>query len=72
VTWNSCHPSVFSAGEAIFLVETAEILAFKALSPFSELGFSLTLAPWFTQSGAFTRLRQVAQMRCQVTQQSVG
>jgi hypothetical protein len=42
-------------------VKTAEILPLKALSPFSELGFSLTLAPWFTQLGAFTRHHQVNQ-----------
>jgi hypothetical protein len=47
--------SGFLAETADLQVETAEILALEACSPFSELGFSLTLAPWFTQSGAFTR-----------------
>jgi hypothetical protein len=34
---------------AFLLDKTAEIIVFGALSPFSELGFSLTLAPWFAQ-----------------------
>jgi hypothetical protein len=42
------------------LAENAEIQPFKAWSPFSELGFSLTLALWFTQSGTFARQSQVS------------
>jgi hypothetical protein len=60
-TLNFCFLSVFSADAAFLPTKTAEILALKALSPFSKLGCSLTLAPWFTQSGAFTRRHQVNQ-----------
>jgi hypothetical protein len=42
--------------------KSADFLDFYALRPFSELGFSLTLAVWFTRKGAFTRHRQVDQM----------
>jgi hypothetical protein len=34
---------------AFFLGKSPEIMVFRALSPFSELGFSLTLAPWFAR-----------------------
>jgi hypothetical protein len=34
--------------------KSADFLDFYALRPFSELGFSLTLAMWSTHSGTFT------------------
>jgi hypothetical protein len=37
----------FFANAAFFCPESADFLALQALSPFSELGFSLTLAEWF-------------------------
>jgi hypothetical protein len=58
---NFCAWSVFFAKTGVFRWETPDFLDFRALSPFSELGFSLTLALWFTQSGTLIRRRQTCQ-----------
>jgi hypothetical protein len=59
---NFLLPLHFFGCAEFFQQETAQILVLRALCPFSELGFSLTLAVWFTRKGAFTRHRQVDQM----------
>lgn len=50
------------ADSANFQSKPAFFVASGALCPFSELGFSLTLAEWSAQSGTFARRR----LNCQI------
>lgn len=55
----------FARGE-FFYVEIPFFLGFFDSSPFSELGFSLTLTPWSTQSGTFTCRRLTSVLKPEV------
>jgi len=64
--WQFVANLYFFGWAEFFQQETAQILGLMALCPFSELGFSLTLALWSTHSGTLTHRRPICLMWLEV------